>query len=121
MQQEQQVRVDWRHVGPAYRKVIFGIGEENPARSGISREEVAKVWASGGELSLAQLLRCRSRYFSDGVVIGSAGFVERFFTARGELFGASRQTGARRMKGGGGWGELRTARALVREPIVPPG
>ncbi len=121
MQQEQQVKVDWRHVAPAYRKVVFGIGEESSARVGVSREEVAKVWAAGGELSLAQLLRCRVRYLSDGVVIGTAGFVERFFNARHELFGALRKTCARRMKGGDEWGELRTARALAREPIVPPG
>ena len=111
---------DWRHVGAAYRKVIFGIGEENSQRAGISREEVARVFAAGGKLSLAQLLRCRVRYFSDGLVIGTEGFVERFFHARRKAFGERRETGARKLKGGD-WGELRAARALGVAPIsLPP-
>jgi len=108
----------WRQVGAAYRKVIFGIGEEHSARAGISHEEVAKVWAEGGQLSLAQLLRCRVRYLSHGVVIGTESFVERFFQARRKMFGARRQTGARKMKGGD-WDGLRSARALGLNPIAP--
>lgn len=109
----------WRQVGSAYRKVIFGIGEENSAHSGISRDEVAKVWAAGGKLSLAQLLRCRVRYFSDGMVIGSELFVESFFNARRSVFSAGRESGARRMRGGH-WGGLRCIRALGVEPISAP-
>ncbi len=41
------------------RNVLFGVGWENSPRAGLSREAVAKVWAAGGKLSLAQLLRCR--------------------------------------------------------------
>ena len=110
---------DWRHVGAAYRKVIFGIGEGNSNRAGISRDEVAKVWAEGGRLSLAQLLRCRVRYFSDGVVIGSEAFVEGFFEARREMFSARRLTGARWLKGRG-WGDLCAVRDLGLAPVVPP-
>ena len=110
----------WRHVGAAYRKVIFGIGEETASRVGISRAEVAEVWAAGGELSLAQLLRCRVRYFSDGVAIGSEGFIEGFFRARRGMFSAGRKTGARRLKGGS-WGKLRVIRDLGVAPLVPPG
>jgi len=109
-------------VGAAYRKVMFGIGEgeETSVRAGISREEVAKVWASGGKLTLAQLLRCRVRYLSDGVVLGTESFVEAFFRARRAMFSERRQSGARKMKGGD-WGELRSARALGVKPVAPPG
>ena len=107
---------DWRHVAAAYRKLIFGIGEETSVRAGLSRESVAKVWAEGGKLSLAQLLRCRVRYFSDGVAIGTEGFVEGFFRARRGMFGEQRETGARRMRGGA-WGDLRSMRALGVRPI----
>ncbi|MGI9240614.1 MAG: transposase [Verrucomicrobiales bacterium] len=110
---------DWRHVGAAYRKLIFGIGEENSKRAGISRAEVAKVWSEGGKLSLAQLLRCRVRYFSDGVVIGSEGFVEDFFAARREIFSKGRLTGARRLRGQA-WGDLRVVRDLGVALVVPP-
>ena len=110
----------WRDVGPRYRKLLFGIGEEKSARAGLSREEVAKVWAAGGKLTLAQLLRCRLRYFSEGMAIGTAAFVEQFFLSQRRAFSGSRETGARRMRGGD-WEDLRVARALVIEPVsLPP-
>ena len=112
-------QADWRDVGPRYRKILFGIGEENSARVGLSRTEVAKVWAAGGKLTLAQLLRCKLRYFSEGMAIGTAAFVEAFFHSKRGAFGTSRKTGARRMKGGD-WEDLRVARALVIEPVSLP-
>ncbi len=84
---------DWRQVNASYRKVIFGVGETASGGAGISREAVAKVFAAGGRLSFEQLLRCRVRYFSDGVVIGTRGFVEWFFRSQRELFSAGRETG----------------------------
>ena len=117
--QREKANADWRHVGAAYRKLIFGIGEDKSTRAGISREEVAKVWAAGGKLSLAQLLRCRVRYLSDGMVLGSQVFVENFFQSRRSQFSKRRETGARKLKGGE-WGGLRTVRALGVNPIEPP-
>jgi hypothetical protein len=111
---------DWRDVAPRYRKVLFGMGEEHSARAGLSRAAVAKVWQAGGKLSLAQLLRCRVRYLTDGMAVGSAAFVERVFAANRAAFSLGRQSGARRMKGGA-WGELRTARDLKLAAISAPG
>jgi putative transposase len=108
----------WRDVGPRYRKILFGIGEETTSRAGFSREEIAKVWAAGGKLTLAQLLRCRVRYFSDGLAIGSETFIEWFFTLRRELFSEKRKSGSRRLKGGE-WEELRSARDLSVSPVEP--
>ncbi len=113
-------KANWRDVGPRYRKILFGIGEENQVRAGISRAEVAKVWAAGGRLSLAQLLRCRVRYFTDGMAVGSAAFVERVFHAMRKAFGPRRKTGARRMRGGD-WEGLHVARALEVNAITPGG
>ena len=110
---------NWRDVGPRYRKVLFGMGEGNSARAGLSRDEVAKVWKAGGKLTLAQLLRCRLRYFSEGMALGTAGFIEQIFQSNASAFSKSRKTGARRMKGGD-WEELRVARALVVEPVALP-
>jgi putative transposase len=53
------------------------------------------------ELSMATMLRCRVRYFTDGAVIGSKAFVNEAFTASRERFSARRKDGARRMKGAG--------------------
>jgi putative transposase len=107
---------NWRDVGSRYRKILFGIGEETSVRAGISREEVASVWAAGGKLSLAQLLRCRVRYFTEGLAVGTASFIEEFFSANRALFGSRRKSCSRRMRGGD-WGGLRSARALRVEPI----
>ena len=111
---------DWREVGSHYRKMLFGIGEENSDRRGLTVQAVAKVWREGGKLSVAQLLRCRLRYFSDGLAIGTAGFIEAVFRSRRDFFSQSRETGARRMRGGD-WGELRAARDLRVNPISPGG
>ncbi|MCP4239001.1 MAG: chemotaxis protein CheW [bacterium] len=110
----------WRDLGPRYRKILFGIGEENSARAGLSREAVAKVWAAGGKLSLAQLLRCRVRYFSHGMAVGREGFVESVFTLVREAFTSGRKTGARKMVGGD-WDGLCAARALRVKPVDPGG
>ena len=111
---------NWRDVGPRYRKILFGIGEKNSSRAGISREEVAKVWSAGGKLTFAQLLRCRIRYFSAGLAIGTESFLAKVLRSVPEAFSDGRTTGARRMKGGD-WGELRSARELRVNPISPSG
>ncbi len=118
--QLEKAQTSWGHVAAAYRKLIFGIGEETSVRSGIRPEEVAKVWAAGGKLSLAQLLRCRIRNFSLGLVIGSESFVETFFQRRREIFSAKRQSGARRIRGGAAWNGLRSMRDLGTSSVIPP-
>ncbi|MFT4550667.1 MAG: putative transposase [Verrucomicrobiales bacterium] len=109
----------WRDVGSRYRRILFGIGEGNTVRVGLSKASVAKVWEAGGRLSLAQLLRCRVRYFSDGLVVGSEYFVESVFAVMRKAFAPGRKDGARRMRGGGGWDGMRVARALRVKPIDP--
>ena len=64
-----------------------------------------------GEMTIAERLRCRSRYFSDGLVFGSKAFVERIYECRKEWFGEKRKSGARKMRGGD-WGDLRVLRDL---------
>ncbi len=44
-------------------------------------------------------MRCRIRYFTDGVVIGSRSFVNEAFAASRERFGANRKDGARKLRG----------------------
>ena len=64
-------------------------------RRGFSREAALRELEDGGKLSVSQLLSCRVRYFSDGMVLGSRSFVERIFEERREWFGAKRRDGAR--------------------------
>jgi len=51
------------------------------------------------------------RYFTDGVVIGTRGFVEEVFAKHRNQFGHKRKTGARPMKYGE-WEGLCTVRDL---------
>jgi hypothetical protein len=118
-------QVTWRVVAGEYRKLLFGIGAERglsgdgkgALRRGLKREEVEKVWRAGGKLSMSQLLRCRLRYFTDGVVIGSKEFVNAFFECKREYFSETRKDGARRLRGGD-WGTLRCARDLQKAPVA---
>ena len=112
---------DWRETGAAYRKYLFQQGEQRgvradgkPVKAGITPERVAAVVEANGKLTLGEALRCRVRYFADGVALGSKEFVEGVFQAHREQFGAKRQTGARVMKWGE-WGGLCTARDLRLE------
>jgi REP element-mobilizing transposase RayT len=118
-------RGEWRSAGRAYRCVMFGLGEEGAeeaedgsrGRRGISSEEVRRAWESGGKLPVAYLLRCRVRYFTDGLAIGSEGFVEEYFSRKRGCFPEGRRKGARRMRGGD-WGEMRTFRELQVRPVT---
>ena len=118
--QLENAKADWRHVAAAYRKTMFGIGEKSGERAGLSAARVAEVWKKGGQLSLPQLLRCRVRYLSHGLVLGSEAFVEAYFEAKRFIFSADRQSGARRLRGGE-WDELCCARELIVRVLEPPG
>jgi putative transposase len=53
----------------------------------------------GRNVALGKMLRCRIRYFTDGVVIGSRAFVNEAFASARERFGPKRKDGARKMRG----------------------
>jgi REP element-mobilizing transposase RayT len=69
------------------------------SRRRIPRAKALEVLAAGGKLSQADYLRCKVRYFSDGVVLGGRAFVEEIFTACRDRFGPKRRTGARPLRG----------------------
>ncbi len=69
---------------------------------------------------MAAVLRCRVRYFTEGVVLGSQKFVDEFFEGQREAFGSRRKDGGRRMRGAA-WGELRVLRNLKDDVIGMPG
>jgi putative transposase len=112
----------WGEVQKKYRAVLFETGEfrardEVKRRKGISKEEVRKVLEGGGKLSEAEMLRCRTRYFVDGLVIGSKSFVNEVFVMMRGYFGAKRQDGARKMRGVET--TLHTMRDLRKQVMVP--
>ncbi len=117
--------VDWRSVGPRYRMLLYGHGEQRDAderaanasgRVGISRKAIDEVLASGGQLSVAQALRCKVRYFCDGAVLGTGDFVDGVFEQSVKKRDSLRKSGARKMKGAD-WGELRALRDLQKNVV----
>jgi hypothetical protein len=85
-------------------------------KEGFSKERVEAVLKSGGKLSRADLLRCRVRWFSDGVAIGSKVFVEGVFKGCRGYFGAKRKTGARKVREDAAE-SLHTLRDLKVDPV----
>ena len=67
-------------------------------RRGYSREEIDQILEQNGKLSRAEILRCKTRYFTDGAVIGSKSFVNRFFKQVKDGLAGDRQVGASPMR-----------------------
>jgi hypothetical protein len=107
---------DWRRVSRAYRQMLYVRGEQTEKRHGISPQKVRQVVDEGGRLSKQELLQCRVRYLTDGVVMGTRSFVEEVFAKHREQFGLKRKTGARPMKYGD-WDGLCTMRDLRLQVI----
>lgn len=108
----------WRHAQKRYRVLLYTAGEEKRAvlggrvvRPGIASETVGRVLENGGKLTLPQVLRCRVRYFTDGMAVGGQVFVDTVFERNRRFFGPQRRDGARKMRFAD-WGDLRAARAL---------
>ncbi len=119
-------RVAWKRVAAEYRCLLYAKGEEveadetvdgyNKAKAGFSQEKIKEVLESGGRLPVAEALRCRVRYFTDGAVLGSQRYVDEFFECKRDQFGARRKDGGRKMRGAQ-WGDLRVLRDLKVEVI----
>ena len=111
---------DARHwpgeVSRSYRIVLLEEGEEKleevvtkggklevkVARKGMKKAEVDVEMGQlqrGRDVAISKMLRCRVRYFTDGAVIGSRGFVDEVFRRFRDRFGGTRKDGARKLRG----------------------
>jgi hypothetical protein len=109
------------------REVVNPEGERvtEVVRKGMRRERVTRDHNEGleqvvpatGHVALRQLLRWKVRYFTDGAVIGSRGFVDGLFAQCRDRFGPKRKSGARKMRGqaAGVAGLLWSARDLRKD------
>ena len=72
----------WKEVSQQYRKYPFVDGSLH-TKTGQPAFDLATAQAvvdqQNGELSLTERLRCRIRYFTDGLILGSQSFVESHF------------------------------------------
>ncbi|MEM7394586.1 MAG: chemotaxis protein CheW, partial [Verrucomicrobiota bacterium] len=101
----------WKIAAEKYRLCLFADGKDTPERKGFDPDQVRDVIEKNGTLSSFEILRCRVRYFSDGVALGSRTFVEQIFEEHRKLFSEKRSEGRRAMRCGG-WEGLQTMRAL---------
>jgi len=104
----------WQEVSRIYRRAMgLALGRnsgraevDEQRRSQTAATNTAEALAAKGngtvlpEPGLAAMLLHRVRYFTDGAVIGSRGFVNATFAGARERFGPRRKDGARAMRGG---------------------
>jgi multimeric flavodoxin WrbA len=108
---------NWSSNSGIYRKHLFmQANDHTKGGQAIDREKIQEVLDKGGKLSKAELLHCKVRYLSDGVVLGGKAFVDDIFQKHREQFGVKRKTGARKPRFGE-WGGLCTMRDLRLEPV----
>jgi len=63
----------------SYRQTLFGMGaEESEGKASFSRDEALRVLhQEKGRLPLRDVLRCRIRYFTEGIALGSPEFLRQ--------------------------------------------
>ena len=109
--------VGWRRVHQRYRALLVCDSVQRRdesgriVRKGLTPEEVVAAEEQGFELPPAALLRHRVRYFTDGLALGSAEFLEGVFKKKKRSLGIKRKVGPRvpRLEG---MGSLRTLKDL---------
>ncbi|NBB80878.1 MAG: hypothetical protein GVY36_15750 [Verrucomicrobia bacterium] len=114
----------WEQLLPSYNLILYGKGATAKGSADkdfgrIDPEKAARVLAAGGEVSIAEALRMRIRYFSAGTALGSKDFLDALSAKWNAQFGTRRTRSAHRMRGAA-WGELRSYRDLKREPVALP-
>jgi len=92
--------ISWKELSREYRKYFFVKGSSRsankpPAFDLATAQRV--VEEQNGELPLPQRLLCRVRYFTDGVILGSQGFVESHFGRLKQKLGYKRHRTATRL------------------------
>ena len=92
--------ISWKELSPEYRKYLFVKGcsrsaNKPPAFDLATAQRV--VEEQNGEVPLSQRLLCRIRYFTDGVILGSQGFVDSHFGRIKQKLGYRRHRAATRL------------------------
>jgi REP element-mobilizing transposase RayT len=77
----------WGRAQSEYRLMLYGTGAAPRNKSaGLSEDALKKVVEDGGQLTLAEALRCRLRYFTEGVALGSQTFVNGCLAGSAQRF-----------------------------------
>ncbi|MCP5516094.1 MAG: transposase [Verrucomicrobiales bacterium] len=105
---------EWGRMQAGYRAVLL-VKSGWAGRSGkvaLDGATIRRGLAQGARLGLGQVLRLRVRYLSDGLVLGTRGYVEGLLGEFRDRFGPGRRSGARGLRGLAGFEGLATLRDL---------
>jgi REP element-mobilizing transposase RayT len=91
----------WSAAAAEYRMLLYVIGGTSGRsdKQVLDPELIKAELARGGELGLGQILRLHIRHMTDGLILGSKGFVNETFQRHREKFGPKRKDGARPIRG----------------------
>lgn len=104
---------DWSEAHAAYRQLLYGTGAQiRENKHAIAYEDFQRVVREGGKLPLAEVLRCRLRFFGDGAVLGSKAFVAVQLAAYRKRMGLRLQSEPHALIPFAEWGDLTTLRKL---------
>ncbi len=102
----------FRADGADAARVMAAYIDLNPVQAGMVAKPEGYRWDSDGEA-----MRCRVRYFTDGMTVGSWEFVDLTFKQSLERFEKKRKTGARPMRDVG-WEKGATQIYSMRQLMV---
>ena len=111
--------ISWKELSRQYRKYLFVKGSSKSANKPPAFDLATAqlvVEQQNGELPLPQRLLCRIRYFTDGVILGSQGFVESHFGRLKQRLGYKRHKAATHLTALGSLG-LWVFRDLRVQPV----
>ncbi len=77
----------WKAVQAEYRRLLFWNGEETSVRKGFTTGDIAAVESMEGHLPAGAALQHRIHYLSQGVILGSRGFIDNWFSRNHWRFG----------------------------------
>ena len=120
----------WRTLAGRYRLMLFGQGRQvtqhaatsdagEVVKRGYTSDQVEAEEERAGALTLAETLRVRVRYFTDGAIIGSQSYVNEVFEETRDWFGPTRKRGAKPMLGFSGRNVSRSSEGLVGSRRIP--
>jgi hypothetical protein len=87
----------WSEASAEYRTCLLlrSVESGHSKKRALDRETILAALKEGGKLSAGEVLRLRIRHLTDGVVLGSKGFVDEVFERYRQRFGPRRRSGAR--------------------------
>lgn len=93
----------WADTAERYRCMLFGtLADMRELKAPMEPDAFDEFIKSGGKLSLQEIMRCRVRYFVDGVVLGSEAFVRE----KSQLLSPTKERSPQPLKAITDWGGL---------------